>query len=202
MAFQYDPNQQQPQFQQENNGNGAVLQQQQGPPAPQGMAPPQQQGGQDGGSPAPFAQQGGNPDGSGGSVSGDAKTTLWYVMSSIFLITINSPMLQSHLFYPRHLCRFAHVRDRATRSCSLLTLQPRTSTARSFGRARKKRYTSCCPSFLTLLHIFQGSTGSQYRCWAKLLADYPTGWVSLSHGSTRTLSARSGSVWASKSTSR
>jgi RNA recognition motif-containing protein len=36
----------------------------------------QQQGGQEGGSPAPFAQQGG-VEGSTGSVSGDAKTTLW-----------------------------------------------------------------------------------------------------------------------------
>ncbi|CZR50872.1 probable negative growth regulatory protein NGR1 [Phialocephala subalpina] len=74
MSFQYDPNQQ-GQFQ-ENNGNG--MQQQQGPP--QGMAPPQQQmqqqPGQEGGSPAPFAQQGG-VEGAGGSVSGDAKTTLW-----------------------------------------------------------------------------------------------------------------------------
>jgi hypothetical protein len=56
--------------------------QQPGPPN-QGMAPPpgqqmQQQGGQEGGSPAPFAQQGG-VEGSTGSVSGDAKTTLWYV---------------------------------------------------------------------------------------------------------------------------
>jgi hypothetical protein len=73
MAFQYDPNQQ-GQFAQENNGNG--IQQQQGPPPSQGMQQPQQpmqgQPGQEGGSPAPFAQ-----DGSGGSVSGDAKTTLW-----------------------------------------------------------------------------------------------------------------------------
>ncbi|KAH8792589.1 nucleolin [Hyaloscypha finlandica] len=77
MAFQYDPSQQQGQFSQENNGNGM---QQPGPPN-QGMAPPpgqqmQQQGGQEGGSPAPFAQQGG-VEGSTGSVSGDAKTTLW-----------------------------------------------------------------------------------------------------------------------------
>ncbi|KAF8866507.1 RNA-binding domain-containing protein [Acephala macrosclerotiorum] len=36
----------------------------------------QQQTGQEGGSPAPFAQQGG-VEGAGGSVSGDAKTTLW-----------------------------------------------------------------------------------------------------------------------------
>lgn len=77
MAFQYDPSQQQSQFSQENNGNGM---QQPGPPN-QGMAPPpgqqmQQQGGQEGGSPAPFAQQGG-VEGSTGSVSGDAKTTLW-----------------------------------------------------------------------------------------------------------------------------
>lgn len=74
MAYQYDPNQQ-GQFAQENNGNGM---QQQGPP--QGMQPPQQppmqQGGQEGGSPAPFAQQGGI-EGQSGSVSGDAKTTLW-----------------------------------------------------------------------------------------------------------------------------
>ncbi|CAG8953521.1 hypothetical protein HYFRA_00009978 [Hymenoscyphus fraxineus] len=79
MAFQYDPNQQ-GQFQQENNGNGM---QQQGPPPPQGLPqqqpgqpPMQQQPGQDGGSPAPFAQQGG-VEGSSGSVTGDAKTTLW-----------------------------------------------------------------------------------------------------------------------------
>ncbi|KUJ22581.1 RNA-binding domain-containing protein [Mollisia scopiformis] len=73
MSFQYDPNQQ-GQFQ-ENNGNG--MNQQQG--QPQGMAPQQpmqQQPGQEGGSPAPFAQQGG-VEGAGGSVSGDAKTTLW-----------------------------------------------------------------------------------------------------------------------------
>jgi len=52
------------------------MQQQQGPP--QGMAPQgqQMQQGQEGGSPAPFAQQGG-VEGSSGSVSGDAKTTLW-----------------------------------------------------------------------------------------------------------------------------
>ncbi|CAG8974158.1 hypothetical protein HYALB_00002797 [Hymenoscyphus albidus] len=79
MAFQYDPNQQ-GQFQQENNGNGM---QQQGPPPPQGLPQQQpgqplmqQQPGQDGGSPAPFAQQGG-VEGSSGSVTGDAKTTLW-----------------------------------------------------------------------------------------------------------------------------
>ncbi|KAG0650635.1 putative RNA-binding [Hyphodiscus hymeniophilus] len=70
----FDPNQGQ-QFNPENGGM------QQGGP-PQGMAPqqqqqqvgmpPQQQ--QESGSPAPFAQQG--PEGSG-SVSGDAKTTLW-----------------------------------------------------------------------------------------------------------------------------
>ncbi|KAH8657589.1 hypothetical protein BGZ60DRAFT_134403 [Tricladium varicosporioides] len=77
MAFQYDPNQQ-GQFQQDSNGNGM----QQGPPPPQGMAQQpqqplqQQQPGQEGGSPAPFAQQGG-VEGSSGSVTGDAKTTLW-----------------------------------------------------------------------------------------------------------------------------
>jgi hypothetical protein len=81
MAFQYDPNQQAGQFPPENNGNGM---QQQGPPQgmqqqqqqqpQQGMQ--QQQAGQDGGSPAPFAQQGG-VEGSAGSVTGDAKTTLW-----------------------------------------------------------------------------------------------------------------------------
>ncbi|TVY46364.1 hypothetical protein LOCC1_G004195 [Lachnellula occidentalis] len=76
MAFQYDPNQQ-GQFPQENNGQAM---QQQGPPPPQGLPqqaqqPLQQQPGQDGSSPAPFAQQGG-VDGSGGSASGDAKTTL------------------------------------------------------------------------------------------------------------------------------
>lgn len=73
MSFQYDPSQQ-GQFQQENNGNGM----QQGQP-PQGLPQQpamQQQGGQEGGSPAPFAQQGG-VEGSSGSVTGDAKTTLW-----------------------------------------------------------------------------------------------------------------------------
>lgn len=78
MAFNYDPNQQN-QFQQEQ-GNGMA---QQGPPPPQGLPQQpqqnmqqQQQPGQDGGSPAPFAQQGG-VEGSSGSVTGDAKTTLW-----------------------------------------------------------------------------------------------------------------------------
>jgi hypothetical protein len=71
---QFDPSQQ-AQFATENNGN-----MQQGPP-PQGLVPQQQpqglqqQQGQEGGSPAPFAQQGG-VEGSG-SVTGDAKTTLW-----------------------------------------------------------------------------------------------------------------------------
>lgn len=71
---QFDPNQQ-GQFAPEN---GSM---QQGGPPPQGMAPQQQQQGmpqqqvQEGGSPAPFAQQGG-VEGSG-SVTGDAKTTLW-----------------------------------------------------------------------------------------------------------------------------
>jgi hypothetical protein len=71
MSYQYDQNQQ-GQFPPEN-GNGM----QQGAP-PQGMPQQQmqQQGGQEGGSPAPFAQQGG-VDGSSGSVTGDAKTTLW-----------------------------------------------------------------------------------------------------------------------------
>lgn len=67
MAYQYDPNQQ-GQFPPENNGQ-----------APQGLQQQQhqpQQQGQEGGSPAPFAQQGG-VDGSAGSVTGDAKTTLW-----------------------------------------------------------------------------------------------------------------------------
>lgn len=74
MSYQYDPNQQ-GQFQPEN-GNGM---QQGGPPQgmpQQPMQQQQQQGGQEGGSPAPFAQQGG-VDGSSGSVTGDAKTTLW-----------------------------------------------------------------------------------------------------------------------------
>jgi hypothetical protein len=92
MAFQYDPSQQQGQFSQENNGNGM---QQPGPPN-QGMAPPpgqqmQQQGGQEGGSPAPFAQQGG-VEGSTGSVSGDAKTTLWYVYTRL-LIHLTPPSI-------------------------------------------------------------------------------------------------------------
>jgi len=73
---QFDPSQQ-GQFAPDGNGNGM----QQGGPPPQGMPqqPPQgmqQQQGQEGGSPAPFAQQGG-VEGNGGSVSGDAKTTLW-----------------------------------------------------------------------------------------------------------------------------
>jgi hypothetical protein len=63
----FDPNQQQ--FAPEGNGM-------QGPPPPQqGMQQGGQQG-QEGGSPAPFAQQGG-VEGSAGSVTGDAKTTLW-----------------------------------------------------------------------------------------------------------------------------
>ena len=101
MAFQYDPSQQQGQFSQENNGNGM---QQPGPPN-QGMAPPgqqmQQQGGQEGGSPAPFAQQGG-VEGSTGSVSGDAKTTLWYVYTRPLIphSTFNSHPLHHHL-HPR-----------------------------------------------------------------------------------------------------
>ncbi len=79
MAYQYDPNAQN-QYPPEGNGM-------QGPPQPQGMQPPnqmqqqQQQQGQEGGSPAPFAQQGG-PEGSSGSVGGE-KTTLWYVEISI-----------------------------------------------------------------------------------------------------------------------
>lgn len=71
----FDPNQG-GQFNPENGGlqqggppQGMTPQQQQ---QQQGGMPPQQQ--QEGGSPAPFAQQG--PEGSG-SVSGDAKTTLW-----------------------------------------------------------------------------------------------------------------------------
>lgn len=72
---QFDPSQQ-GQFAPEN---GSMPQ---GGAPPQGMAPQQpqpgmqqQQQGQEGSSPAPFAQQGG-PEGSG-SVTGDAKTTLW-----------------------------------------------------------------------------------------------------------------------------
>lgn len=71
---QFDPNQ--GQFAPENGGM------QQGGGPPQGMPPQQQQQGgmpphqqQDDGSPAPFAGQGG-VEGSG-SVTGDAKTTLW-----------------------------------------------------------------------------------------------------------------------------
>ena len=95
MAFQqqgqqqFDPNQGN-QFAPENGG----MQQGGGPPQgmqtqqpQQGGMPPQQQ--QEGGSPAPFAQQGG-VEGSG-SVSGDAKTTLWYVYNNLFL------------FLPKHL---------------------------------------------------------------------------------------------------
>ncbi|KAI9640904.1 hypothetical protein NHQ30_010745 [Ciborinia camelliae] len=72
MSFQqqaYDPAQQS----YENNGNGAM------PPPPM-QQQQQQQGGMpagDGGSPAPFAQQGAGVEGSSGSVTGDAKTTLW-----------------------------------------------------------------------------------------------------------------------------
>jgi hypothetical protein len=79
MAYQqqFDPTQQ-VQFAPDGNGNGL----QQGPPQqgipqqqqPQGMQQPPQ--GQEGGSPAPFAQQPG-VEGSAGSVAGDAKTTLW-----------------------------------------------------------------------------------------------------------------------------
>jgi hypothetical protein len=52
------------------------LQQQQ----PQGLQ--QQPQGQEGGSPAPFTQQPG-VEGSAGSVTGDAKTTLWSVYQSL-----------------------------------------------------------------------------------------------------------------------
>jgi hypothetical protein len=78
MAYQqqFDPTQQ-PQFPAEGN-NGGLPQgaPQQGLPQqpPQGIQPPAQ--GQEGGSPAPFAQQPG-AEGSSGSVTGDAKTTLW-----------------------------------------------------------------------------------------------------------------------------
>lgn len=72
MAFPFDPSQQGPFPQDANNGLH-----QEG--APQGI-PPQQQPiqkcVQETSSPAPYAQQGGM-DGSGGSVTGDAKTTLW-----------------------------------------------------------------------------------------------------------------------------
>lgn len=80
MSFnqQFDPSQQ-GQYA-PDGGNGMS----QGPPQQQQQmqqGPPQmqQQQGQEGGSPAPFAQQGGagGPEGSGGSVTGDAKTTLW-----------------------------------------------------------------------------------------------------------------------------
>ena len=66
MSFQYDPNQQ-GQFQPESNGQ-----------APQGLQQQQQplQQGQDGVPDASFPQQGDNAT----SVSGDAKTTLWYVL--------------------------------------------------------------------------------------------------------------------------
>ncbi|RDW63925.1 RNA-binding-containing protein [Coleophoma crateriformis] len=70
MSFpNFDPAQQ-GQFE---NGNGAMA-----PPQgmPQGNQAPGLSQGQEGGSPAPFAQQGG-VEGSSGSVSGDAKTTLW-----------------------------------------------------------------------------------------------------------------------------
>lgn len=79
MAFQqqgqqqFDPNQG-GQFAPENGG----MQQGGGPPQAMAQQQPQQgmvQQQQESGSPAPFAQQGG-VEGSG-SVSGDAKTTLW-----------------------------------------------------------------------------------------------------------------------------
>jgi hypothetical protein len=81
MSFQYDSNSQ-AQF--NENGNGGI------PQGPQGIVqqqPPQglqQQQQQETGSPAPFAQQGG-VEGSSGSVTGDAKTTLWYVHYPLFL---------------------------------------------------------------------------------------------------------------------
>ncbi|KAM3089071.1 hypothetical protein ACMFMG_000689 [Clarireedia jacksonii] len=72
-APQFDPSQQG--GYEQNNGNGAMQ-------PPQGLPPQQQQPqvmqpGQEGGSPAPFAQQGAGVEGSAGSVAGDAKTTLW-----------------------------------------------------------------------------------------------------------------------------
>ncbi|PQE20055.1 mRNA binding post-transcriptional regulator protein [Rutstroemia sp. NJR-2017a BVV2] len=72
-AQQFDPSQQG--GYEQNNGNGAMQPPQGLPPQqqpPQGMQP-----GQEGGSPAPFAQQGTGVEGSAGSVAGDAKTTLW-----------------------------------------------------------------------------------------------------------------------------
>ncbi|RAL63213.1 hypothetical protein DID88_004291 [Monilinia fructigena] len=75
MSFQqqnYDPAQQG--GYEQNNGNGAM------PPLQPCNNKQQQQGGipaGDGGSPAPFAQQGAGVEGSSGSVAGDAKTTLW-----------------------------------------------------------------------------------------------------------------------------
>ena len=78
MSYQYDPNQQ-GQFPPEN-GNGL---QQGAPPQglPQQQIQQQQQGGQEGGSPAPFAQQGGVDGSAGSAAGGDAKTTLWYVLT-------------------------------------------------------------------------------------------------------------------------
>jgi RNA recognition motif-containing protein len=78
MSFpSFDPSQQ-GQFA-ENNGNGSLSQNQPGgmPQQAQGMQQPQgmQQSGVDGGSPTPFAQQGG-VEGSAGSTNGE-KTTLW-----------------------------------------------------------------------------------------------------------------------------
>jgi len=82
MSFQFDPNQQ-GQFQPESNGQ-----------APQGMQQQQQplQQNQDGGPDASFAQQGDNS----GSVSGDAKTTLWYVIE-IFLLSSVFSLQQFHV---------------------------------------------------------------------------------------------------------
>lgn len=78
MAFQqpFDPSQQVPFSAEGNNGGLPQSAAQPGLPqqAPQGIQPPAQ--GQEGGSPAPFAQQPG-AEGSSGSVTGDAKTTLW-----------------------------------------------------------------------------------------------------------------------------
>lgn len=71
MSFQqgFDPAQQGSQF--ENNGTTP-----QTAPQPQQPGMPQQQQMPDGGSPAPFAQQGA-VDGATGNAGGDAKTTLW-----------------------------------------------------------------------------------------------------------------------------
>lgn len=96
MAYQQGQQQFDPTQQGQFSENGAM-----GGPPPQGMQPQQpqqgmqqQQQGPEGGSPAPFAQQGG-VEGSG-SVTGDAKTTLWYVHNVPSNLHSHSPSHSLH----------------------------------------------------------------------------------------------------------